>query len=103
MKSGKGFSIAALICGIVSIILAWWYMVNIAAIICGVLGLVFAVIGSKRSKAAGEPTGLATAGLVLSIIGLVFALIGFLACTVCVCACGGALKKAANDLSSYTY
>ncbi len=101
MKSGKGLSIAALICGIVSIILAWFYMVNIVAIILGVLGIIFAVIGMKQAKAAGQPTGLSTAGLVLAIIGLVFASIGFLSCTVCVCASGGCLTKAANDLAQY--
>ncbi len=100
MKSGKGLSIAALVCGIVSIILAWFYMVNIAAIIVGVLGIIFAALGMKNSKAAGESTGLATAGLVLAIIGTTFALIGFLSCTVCVCATKGTLDGIAHGLQS---
>ncbi len=100
MKSGKGLSIAALVCGIVSIILAWFYMINIVAIIAGVLGIVFAVLGMKNSKAAGESTGLATAGLVLAIIGTTFALIGFLSCTVCVCVTKGTLDGIASGLQN---
>lgn len=84
-NNGKGMSIAALVLGIVAVVLAWFYMVNIVAIILGVVGIVLAILGSKKSKAAGLPTGLATAGLVLSIIGTALAVIGFLSCTVCVC------------------
>ena len=100
MKSGKGLSIAALVCGILSLILAWFQWVNILAIILGVLGIVFAILGSKNSKAAGESTGLATAGLVLAIIGLVFAVIGFIACTVCICVAKGVGDGIINGLNS---
>ena len=92
-NTGKGFSIAALILGILSCILAWIYLVNIAAIVLSVLGLVFAVMGRKKAAVAGAPNGLGTAGLVLSIIGLSISAIGFISCTLCV-ACAA---KAGND------
>ena len=44
-NNGKGMSIAALILGIAACVLAWVYMWNIAAIVCGIVGLVLAVIG----------------------------------------------------------
>lgn len=88
--SGKGFSIAALILGIVSCVLAWFYMVNIGAIVTGVVGIILAVLGKKRAKALNAPTGLGTAGLVLSIIGLALACIGFVSCTILV-GCAGLL------------
>lgn len=96
-NNGKGFSIAALVLGIVAIVLAWFYMVNIAALICGVVGIVLATMGRKKAKEVGAPTGMGTAGLVLSIIGLVIAAIGFFTCTVCVCACAEATGL--NDLN----
>ena len=37
---------------------------------------------------AGQPTGLATAGLVLSIIGLTLSAISFFTCTLCVTCVG---------------
>lgn len=84
MNNGKGLSIAALVLGIVAVILAWFYLVNILAIICGIVGIVLAANGKKAATAASAPTGLATAGLVLSIIATCVAGIGFFSCTLCV-------------------
>ena len=84
MNTGKGYSVAALVLGIVATVLAWFYMINIAALVCGVVGLILASKGKKLAVAAAEPTGIATAGLVLSIIGTVLAGIGFFSCTLCV-------------------
>ncbi len=81
---GIGFSIAALVLGVMSLIFAWFYLVNIVAIIFGIVGIVLAAIGRKKSIEAGMPSGLGTAGLVTSIIGLAVGAIGFISCTLCV-------------------
>ena len=102
-NNGKGASIAALVLGIVAIVLAWFYMINIVALICGVIGIILAVKGKKAAVAAGAPTGMATAGLVLSIIGTCIAAIGFFSCTLCVlCAAGsaGAASELLNELGT---
>lgn len=83
-NTGKGLSIAALVLGIISAVLAWFYLVNIAALVCGVVGIVCASKGKKAAKVAEAPTGLGTAGMVLSIIGTCLAGIGFFSCTLCV-------------------
>ena len=57
--NGKGFAIASLVLGIVSIFCF--------AIITGTLAIVF----SSKAKAKGYPGGMATAGFVCGIIGLV--------------------------------
>ncbi len=89
VNNGKGLSIAGLVCGIVSAVLAWFYLVNIAALVLGIVGLVCAVKGRTQARAAGSPTGIGTAGLVISIIGTCLAGVGFLSCTLCViCAAG---------------
>lgn len=77
--TGKGFSIAALVLGIVSASLAWSYVGIIASLPSSIVGVVLAVIGRKRAKAAGASTGMSTAGLVLSIIGLSLSGIVFIA------------------------
>ena len=46
--------------------------------------------------AAGAPTGLGTAGLVLSIIGTCLAGIGFFTCTLCVICAAGAIGSAGS-------
>ena len=94
---GKGMSVAGLVLGIVSIVLAWFYMINIAALVCGIVGIILAVKGKKAAVAAGAPTGLGTAGLVLSIIGTVIAGIGFFACTVCICTAANAANNLVNS------
>ncbi len=89
-NTGKGLSIAGLVLGIVSAVLAWFYMINIAALVCGIVGIICAAKGKKKAVAAGAPTGIGTAGLVLSIIGTCLAAVGFFSCTLCVvCAASG--------------
>ena len=98
MKTGKGYSIAALVLGIVATVLAWFYMINIAALACSILGVIFAAKGKKLAVAASAPTGIATAGLVLSIIGTILAGIGFFSCTVCVLCAAGSIDALGTAL-----
>ncbi len=82
-KSGSNVGgIVGLVCGIISIVLYWVPWFNIITLILGIVGIVFSVKG--RKNAPGGKTGLATAGLVLSIIGTVLSGIGFITCTLCV-------------------
>ncbi len=84
----KGMSIAGLICGIVALVLAWFGWVSIIALALAITGLVLSVKGGKALKAAGQSSGVATAGLVISIIALVLSAILFLTCGLCdICAC----------------
>ena len=89
-NTGKGLSVASLVLGMVSAVLAWFYLINIAALVCGIIGIVCAAKGKKAAVAANAPTGLGTAGLVLSIIGTALAGIGFFSCTLCVLCTAGA-------------
>lgn len=99
-NTGKGFSIAGLVLGILATILAWFYVVNIVALVLGIVGLVMAVMGRKHARLANAPSGIATAGLVLSIIGTCLAGVGFLSCTLCVWCAADSLNDLANSLSS---
>ena len=70
---GKGLCVASLVLGIVSLVLCWFYIIDIAALIIGIVGIVCSVVGRKRAIVAGVRSGIGTAGLVCSIIGLVLA------------------------------
>jgi len=62
-NGGKGFAIASMVLGIVSVVLfCLWYL----AIPCAVLAIVFSVIAKKK---AGK-SGMTVAGLVLGIVSL---------------------------------
>lgn len=85
-NNGKGLSVAGLVLGICAAVFAWWGTIAYAALACGIVGIICSVKGKKAAKAAGAPTGLATAGIVLAIIGTVLAGIGVVACTLCAAA-----------------
>ena len=79
-NNGKGFSVAALVCGILGIVGAFIPIVCYFTFVLAILGIVFGVKGRKMAE--GGPNGLATAGFVLGIIGVAFGAAGVI-CTVC--------------------
>lgn len=90
-STGKGFSVAALVLGIIGAVFGWFGTLGIVALVCSIVGIVLAVIGRKKSRIAlGRPSGMATAGLVLSIIGTALAAIGVIACFACAACIGSA-------------
>ncbi len=77
-------AIAGLIISIVGLVLSFcggWF--SIVSLPVSVVGLILAIIGGKQLRAAGQPTGVATAALVLGIIAVVFSGIFFFTCGIC--------------------
>lgn len=84
-SSAKGISIAALICGALSILsfLVWLLcvvensigtgltMIAILGLVLGVLGIVLGAVGMVKAKKAGESKALAIVGLILGILGTI--------------------------------
>lgn len=83
-NNSNGAAVASLVLGIVGICTGWLYGLGC---ILGIIGLVMASTAKKNNGGSG----LATAGLVLSILAVVFGAVT-LACTVCVggATCAGA-------------
>ena len=48
-----------------------------------IAGLILGVMGKKKCIEFNEPTGMATAGIVLSVIALAFSVILIIICTSC--------------------
>jgi hypothetical protein len=82
--------IAGLVLGILSAVGGWIPGINYVAWLLGIVGIVLSVLGRKKAIAENQPTGVPTAGLVLSIIGLALSLIGLICTVLCVSAIGGA-------------
>ena len=93
-KSSKGFSVAALVCGILGIVGSFIPVVCYFTLVLAILGIVFGAKGSKLAKETGEAEGLATAGLVLGIIGTAFGAIGVI-CVICAAGIIGAASTMA--------
>jgi len=78
--------VAGLILGILSIVGGSIPGVNTFPMwLLGIAGIIVSTMARNKAQQAGQPTTMATAGLVLSIIGTVLALIIWIAC---ICAVG---------------
>ena len=98
-NNGKGMSIAALVCGILGVVLCWVPIASWVVLVLSILGIVFGANGMKKCKATGQSQGLAIAGLVCGIVGAVFSLIGAICTTCTMCA----YCTTYNSLSSIAY
>lgn len=81
----------ALVCGIVSLILAWWGYFGFVAIALGIVAIIFAIKAKKGGK-----NGMATGGLVCGIVGIVIGAI-FGLCTVCTVCVASSVRTAIED------
>ena len=108
-QGNKTMGIISIVLGAVAIVCAYFYMVNIAAVIAGIVGIILAVMSKKSFAAAGQTSPIPTVGLVLSIVGLVMSVIGLFTCTICICAAKGmaespefqsAFSSVANSIAS---
>jgi hypothetical protein len=70
----NGFATAALVLGIIGVVLFWtiWF-----GVLLGILAIIFGVLGMSRAKTGAPNGGLATAGLVLGIVALVASIVFF--------------------------
>ena len=63
----NGFAIAALVIGVVGVILTLAFRL---ALICDVLAVVFGALGSARARDGARDGALAKAGMILGLVGL---------------------------------
>ncbi|MBN1531337.1 MAG: hypothetical protein JXA20_01615 [Spirochaetes bacterium] len=74
---------AALVLGIVTIVLVCVPGFNAAAFITGIIGVILGAVSYKNLKGSNLPTGIATGGLVTSIIGLSLTALIYISCFLC--------------------
>lgn len=66
----NGAAVAAMVLGIVGVVLCWIPFIDFVAAIVGILAIVFGVVGSGRANRIGTGKGMAIAGIVLGIIAV---------------------------------
>ena len=71
---GNGMAVAALVLGIIAIVLCWavW-----GGIVVGVLAIIFGAVGLGAAKTSGVGRGMAMTGLVLGIIAAALSVLWF--------------------------
>lgn len=85
-QRNNGKSVASLVLGIIGVVLGFLGLWGWTGAILGIIGLILGVLGRKEN-----PTGMATAGIVLSIIAVALGLIMTIACYACVVAASNAV------------
>ena len=84
LEQFKGKSTRSLVCGIISVAIAWFGYAAIAGLVLGVIAIILAVGVNKECQQLGlKPTGMNTGGLVLGIIGTVLSGIVLVSCVIC--------------------
>ncbi|MDR1753491.1 MAG: DUF4190 domain-containing protein [Eubacterium sp.] len=81
-QKNNGKAIAALVLGILGIVGAWIPFVNFIAWVFPIIAIVLGAKAKKECAEAGQPTGMATAGLVLGIVSLGLTVLGLI-CVIC--------------------
>lgn len=71
-KSGNGFGVAALVLGIIAIVLAFIPVVGIVAFVLGPIAIILGIVGVTKKY---RPKGTSIAGIILGAIGLIVAII----------------------------
>lgn len=73
VDTSKGFQIASLILGIVSIV--GCCCCGFLIIPCAIVGLILGIIGMKKAKECGVNSGMSLAGIITSAVGIVIGII----------------------------
>jgi hypothetical protein len=86
--------VAALVLGIIAIILAFFG--GVGGVILGIAAVVLGVLGRRAAERDGMPQGSATAGLITGIVGIVLGAAVFGACVMCAKSCAEVARGVAR-------
>ncbi len=89
-------AVAALVLGIFGTILCW-FPAALLGVPLALVGLILAILARKNAVQTQQPTGMATAGMVMSIVGLTLGILLSAACFACVNKAKRDMEKMATD------
>ena len=89
--------VAALVLGIIGTLFSLIPMLFWVGIPIALIALILGIVGRKAAVTNNQPTGVATAGMVLGIIGLVIGVIMWVVCGMMVNSARKGFEKALND------
>lgn len=79
---GKGAAIGGLVCGIITLVIAFTGVLMFTPPVGLIVGIVGMILASNAKK-QGFVGGMQTAGFVMSLIGIIANGVGFVTCTLC--------------------
>ena len=84
--------VAALVLGIVSIVIAWIPLCGVIAFIPALIGLILGIVDTVKKSKKGEKKGMSIAGIILNALAIIFI-------AVYTFAIGGAVSQGLNELN----
>jgi len=79
-------AVASMVLGILSLLVMWIPVIGIVAVPMSLIGVILGASSKKSLTAQGKPTGVATAGIVMSVIALAISILFTLVCAACLAA-----------------
>ena len=89
-------AVAALVLGIFGTILCW-FPAALLGVPLALVGLILGILARKNAVETQQPTGMPTAGRVMSIVGLTLGILFSAMCFACVQKAKNDMQKMAND------
>jgi hypothetical protein len=90
-------AVAALVLGIIGMIASLIPFGALLGVPLAIVGLILGILARKNAVETQQPTGMATAGLVVSIIGVALGILLFALCAACVGNAKRNFERMAND------
>jgi len=72
----NGIAVAAMVCGIISVVVGWIPVLFAVGAVLAVLAIIFGIVGLRRARTSGRRRGLAITGLVTGAFGVPIAILG---------------------------
>lgn len=72
----NGIAVAAMVCGIIAVLIAWIPFLVVVGLVLAILAVAFGIQGLRRAGAVDTGRGVAIAGLVTGAVGLVLSVLG---------------------------
>ena len=89
-------AVAALVLCIFGTILCW-FPATVLGVPLALIGLILGILARKNATETQQPTGMATAGMVMSIVGLTLGILLTAMCFACVNKAKHDMERMAND------
>jgi Protein of unknown function (DUF2510) len=75
-RPGNGVAVAAMVCGIASVVIGWIPFVVLIGLAAAIVAIVLGIVGLRRSRTSGAGSGFALTGLITGSVGVLASAVG---------------------------
>ena len=75
-RAGNGVAVAAMVCGIASVVVGWIPFVVAIGLAAAIVAIVLGIVGLRRSRTSGAGQGFAVTGIITGSVGVLASVVG---------------------------